>query len=173
MQKLIDVLDWFIYFLSGVILISASSLLLFSVLYRYAISSLYELSQDSLIIEYVADLLSNVSVTADEVPGYFLVWISFLGAYLAMRDKKHIKFDMLLEHCNHKLKSLIELAVDLLTLAFFFMLFYYSILMIIIDGSTEIETAEIAQGYFMLIFPLSSFLIILATLIDIYQRKPS
>ena len=122
-------------------MLSATILLLFSVIYRYTIASL-----DGL--EVVADLLSNISVTADEIPGYLLIWVSFLGAYLAIRDDMHIKCDMFLEPLNHKWRLIIELFIEALVIAFFAMLFYLSILMIMIDGSTEIETAEIAQGYF-------------------------
>jgi TRAP-type C4-dicarboxylate transport system permease small subunit len=50
------------------------------------------------------------------------------------------------------------------------LLFYQSVRMIIIDGSTEIETAEIAQGWFMAILPLASVLLIFALILDILGR---
>ena len=163
MNKLLSKLDTSIYVVAGIALLSATALLLFSVTYRYTIASL-----DGL--EVLADLLSNISVTADEIPGYLLIWVSFLGAYLAIRDNLHIKCDMFLEMINHKSRLIIELCIEALVVIFFAMLFYLSIQMIMIDGSTEIETAEIAQGYFMLIFPIASILIIIATLINVYKR---
>ena len=47
----------------------------------------------------VRGALGNHRCTADEVPGYLLAWVAFLGAYLAMRREGHIAFDMLVERC--------------------------------------------------------------------------
>lgn len=41
--------------------------------------------------------------------------------------------------------------------------------MIFIDGSTFIETVDIPQGVFMAVFPLSSILLIVASVINIYK----
>ena len=169
-RSLLKKLDTVVNFLAGLALVIGSLLLLFSVIYRYIILYLHELSNDSVIIEYMVDIFSSVSVTADEIPGYLLIWISFLGAYLAIRDNKHIRFDMFDGEKMAKYKPIFHLVADMLVLLFFALLFYYSIRMIIVNGNTEIETAEIPEAYFMYIFPLSSCLIIYATLVDIHKR---
>ena len=79
----------------------SSAFVCLNVLNRYLVLGLFrDLAKDfeSLRPAYFAvrDLLSNVVVTADEVPGLLLVWVAFLGAYLAMRREGHIAFDMVL-----------------------------------------------------------------------------
>ena len=106
-----------------------------------------------------------LSITADEVPGLLLVWIAFLGAYQAMRREGHISFDLLVERAPARLGRLLRSAVHLAMLGFLVLLLWQSVRMIRVSGATEIETAEIAQGWFMLILPIAAVLLGLALLI--------
>ena len=110
----------------------------------------------------VRDVFSNIVVTADEVPGLLLVWVAFLGAYIAMRQEGHIAFTLFLEKLPHKLKRVVTGVNTLLISAFLVLVFVQSIRMIKVSGRTEIETAEIAQGWFMLILPIASVLLLIA-----------
>ena len=112
----------------------------------------------------VRGALGSVSVTADEVPGLLLVWISFLGAYLALRREGHINFDMLVKKLPKGFQSLFTLITTTLIVAFFGALLWQSVRMIQVSGRTEIETMEIAQGYFMAILPIASVLFIIAVI---------
>jgi len=103
-----------------------------------------------------------LSITADEVPGLLLVWIAFLGAYLVMRREGHISFDMLVEALPVKLKKTVMFFNAVLMAGFLLLLLFQSIRMIKVSGRTEIETAEIAQGWFMLVLPLVAVLLLLA-----------
>ena len=82
---------------------AVSSLFIFlNVLNRYLVLGLFrDLARDyeSLRPAYTAvrSALGDIVVTADEVPGYLLAWVAFLGAYLAMRREGHIAFDLLAE----------------------------------------------------------------------------
>ena len=110
----------------------------------------------------VRDVLSNIVVTADEVPGLLLVWVAFLGAYIAMRQEGHIAFTLFLEKMPHNLRRLVTAVNTLLICTFLILVFVQSIRMIKVSGRTEIETAEIAQGWFMLILPIASVLLLIA-----------
>lgn len=110
----------------------------------------------------VRDVLSNIVVTADEVPGLLLVWVAFLGAYIAMRQEGHIAFTLFLEKLPHTFKRVVTGFNTLLISAFLILVFIQSIRMIKVSGRTEIETAEIAQGWFMLILPIASVLLLIA-----------
>ncbi len=115
-------------------------------------------------------LLAPVSVTADEVPGFMLVWIAFLGAYLALRQDQHISFGLLVDKMPPRLRAIVRAAVDGVVLFFFAMLFWLSIRMIGFDGAREIETAEIPQGAFMIVLPLAAGAIMLAMVLRILKR---
>jgi TRAP-type C4-dicarboxylate transport system permease small subunit len=112
-------------------------------------------------------LLAPVSVTADEVPGFMLVWIAFLGAYLALRQGRHISFGLLVERLPPWPRAIVRAAVDGAVLFFFAMLLWLSIRMIGFDGGREIETAEIPQGVFMMVLPMTAAAIILAMVLRI------
>ncbi|WP_417798258.1 TRAP transporter small permease [Terasakiella pusilla] len=122
------------------------------------------------IFDFADGILAPFSATADEVPGLLLVWISFLGAYLAYRKGGHIAFELIVEHLPANVGKAVTALTDLSIITFLALLFYQSVRMIIIDGSTEIETAEIAQGWFMAILPLASVLLIFALILDILGR---
>jgi len=114
----------------------------------------------------VRGALGDIVVTADEVPGYLLAWVAFLGAYLAMRREGHIAFDLLLNSLSDRWRRIAMLTNAALIGGFLMMVLWQSIRMIRVSGATEIETAEIAQGWFMLIIPIAAVLLLIAT----YQR---
>ncbi|SNZ21177.1 TRAP transporter small permease [Cohaesibacter gelatinilyticus] len=113
---------------------------------------------------WVRDLLGNIVVTADEVPGLLLVWVAFLGAYLTMRREGHIAFELLEESLPKVWRKILRGINTALICGFLVLLFWQSIRMIRVAGATEIETAEIAQGWFMLIMPLAAVLLFIATI---------
>ena len=154
----------------GVLAFLVSSAFIFlNVLNRYLILGIfrdYAKDYESLRPFYFAirDLLGGIVVTADEVPGLLLVWVAFLGAYIAMRQEGHIAFDLLLTKLNRKVRRIVIGINSILIIGFLCLLVWQSIRMIWVAGATEIETAEIARGWFMLILPISAVLLILAVL---------
>ena len=112
----------------------------------------------------VRDVLSNIVVTADEVPGLLLVWVAFLGAYVAMRQEGHIAFTLLLEKLPHRFSVFIKSINTILISGFLLLVLWQSVRMIRVSGRTEIETAAIAQGWFMLILPIAAVLLLIAIL---------
>jgi TRAP-type transport system small permease protein len=115
-------------------------------------------------------VLESGLVWADEIPGYFLVWIAFLGAYLAVRSRGHISFDMLMDKLPERPRRLAAVAVNLLVIGFFCLLLVLSVKMISIVGDTEIETAEIPQGVFMAVLPIACVALIAGLAADAVKR---
>jgi len=159
-------LDKVIQVVAGLALVTATLLILVNVANRYLVQGgLLMLSDNGILprIYEVADMyFSEVSAMADEVPGLLLVWVAFLGAYLAMRDGGHIAFDMLTEKLSAKGQCYLGSLSDMLITSFLAVLLYQSIRMILVDGSTEIETAEVAQGWFMAVLVVFSVLMLIA-----------
>ncbi len=154
---------------------AVSSLFIFlNVLNRYLVLGAFRnLARDyeSLRPAYsaVRGALGDIVVTADEVPGYLLAWIAFLGAYLAMRREGHIAFDMLVEALSPVWRKRVAILNAALIGGFLAMLLWQSIRMIRVAGRTEIETAEIAQGWFMLIIPIAAVLLGIAVLVRLRE----
>jgi len=116
---------------------------------------------------FFRDAFGSVSVMADEIPGYLLVWIAFLGAYLAMRRQGHISFDLLADRLAGKWRNGLALLNGSLIGGFLCVLLWQSIRMIRVSGRTEIETAEIAQGWFMLILPVAAVLLLIPLVLQL------
>ena len=77
---------------------------------------------------------------------------------------------MIVEKLSCRTKAVLQTVSDLLIAVFLCILLYQSWRMIQVDGATEIETAEIGQGWFMAVlvaFPL----LILSALIEVNIRR--
>lgn len=115
-------------------------------------------------------VLGSGLVWADEVPGFLLVWIAFLGAYLAARQDGHIAFDMLVESFPPLIRRSVQAIGDLAVIGFFVLLGVTSWQMIARVGGRPIETLPIAQGVFMGVLPVASALMVVAVGVRLIQR---
>ena len=160
-----NIIEKFIGYIASLLLLSSILMILLNVFYRYVLLGLLvDHAGDIEIImqgvDYIDEIIADIVVTSDEIPGFLLIWISFLGAFLAINDPGHISFDLLISNFGSDIKK-VFLVINYSLIIFFFLLFFFlSIRMIDIDGATDIETADIAQGYFMLIFPIASVLFV-------------
>lgn len=146
---------------------TSSLLILLNVANRYLVAGLMRTISKSFesftpVYHFFREHLGSLSVMADEVPGLLLVWIAFLGAYLVLRGEGHISFDMIIESVPTRFRRVLIAFNSILILGFLLLLFFQSVRMIRVSGRTEIETAEIAQGWFMLILPIAAVLLLIA-----------
>ena len=109
-------------------------------------------------------------VWADEIPGYLLVWITFLGAYLAIRSGGHIAFDLFVTKLPPLPRKILQAAVDLLVIVFLAVLLWLSWEMVSVVGHRRIETADIPRWTFMIILPISAGLMILGLAVDLVNK---
>ena len=161
--------------LAALVLTASTAMICLNVFYRYAVLGwLRDLSEREAwadaLYQPLDAFLGAISVTADEVPGLLLVWIAFLGAYLAMRKGGHISFSLVMDSLSARIRRLGRTLVDLALVAFLTLVIVQSLRMIRVDGATEIETASLAQGWFMLILPLAGGLLIVSLAVRIRDR---
>jgi len=162
-------LDRVVGVLSVACFAASTALVCANVFYRYAVlGGLRRAAAEYGWVEPVYrafdSALSLISGTADELPGLLLVWIAFLGGYLALREGGHISFDLLVEKLPRLARRWTRALVTLSVAGFLGMVVFQGIRMIQSSGATEIETAEIAQGWFMLAVPLAAGLMFVAVL---------
>ena len=153
----------------------SSLFILVNVLNRYLILGFlrdWSRSEEAIVPVYrfFREAFGSISVTADEVPGLLLVWVAFLGAYLAMRREGHIAFDLLLTALPRRLRIGFLVVNAGLMIGFLGIVLWHAVRMIRISGATEIETAEIAQGWFMAIVPIGAVLLLIAV-VDRLNRE--
>lgn len=106
----------------------------------------------------------------EELSGHALVWTSFLGAYLATRDYKHISFDLLVERLPARSLKIVQTITDAFVIGFFVLLIYESIRMINVVGHRELETISLPVGLFMAALPVCGAGIVLALCVRIVER---
>jgi TRAP-type C4-dicarboxylate transport system permease small subunit len=109
----------------------------------------------------------------EEVAGLLLVWISFIGAYVATRENGHISFSLFVQRLPRAARKFVETMVDIILLVFFAVLAFQSIRMIGAVGHTEIETLDIPRGYFMAVLPISALALVVAYLLRLIRRTES
>ncbi|GGB85626.1 hypothetical protein GCM10011352_09340 [Marinobacterium zhoushanense] len=174
-MRLLTLLDRIVATVAGSALAISTTMLLLNVANRYIIQGwLREWAQDGVmtgVYQFLSGYISPLSAMADEVPGLLLVWIAYLGAYLAMRDKGHINFEMLVEKLPESLARWVTRINAGMIVAFLGVLLYQSVRMIMVDGETEIETAEVAQGWFMAVLPIFSVLMMIAIVDKIIRGR--
>lgn len=145
MKRLIDqCVDTFLAFL----IIGMTLVVSISVFYRYVLN--YPLSW------------------SEEITRLMIVWLSFVGAYMAMRENKHIGFDLLISKFSPKAQALVALIGYFLQLGFLIVLFWEGI-------SFSREFLNVGMPYTNLpigwlyysVFPVSGALMILQTFLSL------
>lgn len=107
----------------------------------------------------------------EEISGYLLVWTSFLGAYLGVREDRHIAFDLFVDALSPFRRKILQTVTDLLVLAFFILLVYESIRMLRVVGNSPLSTIEmIPVGVFIASMPICSAGMVLALCLRIAER---
>jgi TRAP-type C4-dicarboxylate transport system permease small subunit len=80
----------------------------------------------------------NSSITqSEELSRYFFVWVSFLGAIIAFKDKKHVGVDVLVSKLKGKSKIFVDIFGNLLILFTTVIMFLGGISFIEVLGDTK------------------------------------
>ncbi|MFD0915198.1 TRAP transporter small permease [Pseudahrensia aquimaris] len=153
MTALLKFLDRTVEAFAAAVLALSTALVCLNVFYRY--------------------VLEQGIVWANEIPEFLLIWIAFLGAYLAYRKDGHISFDMVLDALPDGAAKAARSFADLLVAGLSVLMIKLSIEWIGRTGGTEIETLPIAKGWFMSALPISFTLILLALIVRIAERHTS
>lgn len=172
---LLRIIDRLVEAVAVLCLVASTGMICANVFYRYVILGWLRHGAEAAAwltpaYDFLNGVFGSVSVTADEVPGFLLVWIAFLGAYLAMREDGHISFDVVIDALPERLRLAALTIIDLSIAAFLVLVLLQSVRMMEVDGGTEIETADIAQGWFMAILPIAAILLLAAMGVRIARR---
>ena len=107
-------------------------------------------------------VLSYSSIWGEEIARYAFIYLVWLGASLAIRDRAHIRIDVMLHYLSPRGKSLAYILGDLLMLSISILAFYYSYetLMTSIKFGVVTHGLRIEQAWFLAAVPLGFILII-------------
>lgn len=118
--------------------------------------------------------LGNSLTWSEEVGRHIFVWMTFLGAALAVRTKAHVALDLLVDHMPRKLQVAVLGLGHIVMIIFAAVLIYAGVYMITL-GSRQMSAAlQIPMKYIYIILPISGVLIIfylLKSLCDVVAER--
>ncbi|WP_108661396.1 TRAP transporter small permease [Acuticoccus kandeliae] len=122
----------------------------------------------ALLLEVVLRFTTQTSLPwTSEFARYAMVWITFLGAALAIRDREHIQvtfFVMLLPKVGRRVALI---AIDIVLLAFVATMLRYSVGIVKTEMAMRTAALEIPFGLVVLAMPIAGVLMIIYLLADI------
>ncbi len=103
-------------------------------------------------------VLSDSLPWTDEVSGYMLVWVTFLGSVTALERGKHINFDAIMMALPKRPRRFLEIVADLFLFAFLGVLLVsgYQITTQLMNQTAV--SFEMPMGLIYSIMPISGFL---------------
>jgi len=144
MKKCIDKI---IYFLAALILFSITLVVFIQVFFRY--------------------ILNNPLPWPEEISRILIVWLAFLGAYLALKENRHIGFTMLIKKLSPNLQIIIYLIGRILMMTFFSVVIVEGILFVKNSAHVSMACTGISTGLLVYtVFPISGFLMLIQTFLN-------
>ena len=121
-------------------------------------------------------LLNNALSWPEETARLLVVWLSYLGAYMALRHKKHVGFTLLVKKLPVSVQGIVGVVNSVLMLTF--------VALIIVEGwrfmaasiTTHMPYTGLSYGLFAYsVFPVSGLLMALQLISDIVMaiRNPA
>ena len=105
---------------------------------------------------------------SEEVARFMLVWLVFLGSFLAYVNDEHLGLDILVKKFPPLLRKIVATFVNMLVIFALYAVMEGGYLMMIANFDWLSPAAEIPQGYIYLIVPASCGLMILQTILKTY-----
>lgn len=104
---------------------------------RWALLVFYVMLVATMFIEVIRrEVFSYSSIWGEEIVRYSFIYLAWIGAAAAVKERGHIRIDVLLHYLGKRMKTLLYIFGDLVMLAVAVVAFYYSY-----------ETAHIAQKF--------------------------
>lgn len=115
----------------------------------------------------------------EELIRYLIVWITFIGASICIREGSHISIDFLQEFAKEKVKHYVNIIVNIICIIFSVFLTYYSYLYLVdISAKNQLSPAMgVPIVYFYSVILISAVLMLIRYIENIVilfkQKKPN
>lgn len=105
-------------------------------------------------------------VWADEAQKYLFIWMVMIAAAYGIRKKKHVAADVVLGNVGPRVKAVMEVLIELVSLA----LIVLAPRMIRVNIATISPTLGIPMGYVYYAMLIGPILMLFYTIVDIYEK---
>jgi C4-dicarboxylate transporter DctQ subunit len=139
---------------------------------RYLLLPLYTMIVVTISMEVVRrSLLSYSSIWAEEVARYAFIYVAWIGSSLAIKERAHIRIDLILSYLSNRNRILVFIFGDIVTLVLAVLAFYWSMESVLtsIHFGSVTHGLRISQAFFLAAVPLG-FAMMVVRLVQSIQR---
>ena len=130
---------------------------------RWALLVFYVMLVATMFIEVVRrELFAYSSIWGEEIVRYSFIYLAWIGCAAAVRDRGHIRIDVILEYVGPRTKAVIYIFGDLVMLAVSLVALYYSYetLHVAMKFGNVTHGLRIGQAWFLAAVPIGFSLVI-------------
>ncbi len=131
---------------------------------RWALLVFYVLLVATMFIEVLRrELLSYSSIWGEEIVRYAFIYLAWIGAAAAVRERAHIRIDVILEYVGRRVKAALYILGDLVMFAVACVAFYWSLETVLVSAKFGSVThgLRISQVWFLAAVPIGFGLLML------------
>lgn len=99
--------------------------------------------------------------TAEEISTFLMIWVTYLGAGLALREGRHASIDFFQDLLGPKVKQLIRTVLGIVLVIFFALLCWYGVKFSYFGWGVETIATQIPKGIPYLGIPIGAALFII------------
>lgn len=130
---------------------------------RWALLVFYSMLVVTMAIEVLRrEIFSFSSIWGEEIVRYSFIYLVWIGAAAAVRDRAHIRIDVIFEFASNRVKTLLYILGDLVTLFVSAMALYWSFESLLVSmkfGSVS-HGLRMHMGWFLAAVPLGFCLVL-------------
>lgn len=142
---------------------------------RWALLVFYVMLVATMFIEVLRrEILSYSSIWGEEIVRYSFIYLAWIGAAAAVRERGHIRIDVILEYVGPRVKALLYIFGDLVMFAVAIVAVVYSFETVLVSAKFGSVThgLRISQVWFLLAVP-TGFSLVIFRLIQSFLRDVS
>ncbi len=139
---------------------------------RWALLMFYVMLVATMFIEVLRrELLSYSSIWGEEIVRYSFIYLAWIGAAAAVRERGHIRIDVILEYVGPRVKALLYIFGDLVMFAVALVALYWSFETVLVSAKFGSVThgLRISQVWFLSAVPIG-FALVIFRLIQSFLR---
>lgn len=131
---------------------------------RWALLVFYTLLVVTMAVEVIRrEVFAYSSIWGEEIVRYSFIYLAWIGASAAVRDRGHIRIDVIFNYVSPRMKSLLYIFGDLVMLAIAILAFYWSFETVAVSwkfGSVS-HGLRVSMVWFLMAVPLGFGLMML------------
>lgn len=139
---------------------------------RWALLVFYVMLVATMFIEVLRrELLSYSSIWGEEIVRYSFIYLAWIGAAAAVRERGHIRIDVIMQYVGRRTKAVLFIFGDLVMFAVALVAFYWSLETVLVSAKFGSVThgLRISQVWFLSAVPIG-FALMMFRLIQSFLR---